>query len=71
MNLQKHKEILSVSSHLGRTGNYEVRKYRDSGGYVLIDTLGDFVIIEEDSVDKIYSILYTDLFKHNKLKINA
>ena len=53
MNLKKHEEILSVSSPLGRTGNYEVRKYRDSGGYVLIDILGDFVVIEEDSVDKI------------------
>jgi hypothetical protein len=71
MNLEKHKEIISVSSHLGHTGNYEIRKYRDGGGYVLIDILGDFVIIEEDSVDKIYNILYTDLFKHDKLKINA
>tara|TARA_B100000678_G_scaffold188784_1_gene157892 strand:+ start:66 stop:278 length:213 start_codon:yes stop_codon:yes gene_type:complete len=70
MNLKKHEEILSVSSPLGRTGNYEVRKYRDSGGYVLIDILGDFVVIEEDSVDKIYSILYTDLFKHGKIKRN-
>ena len=46
MNLQKHKEILSVSSHLGHTGNYEIRKYRNSGGYVLIDILGDEICLE-------------------------
>jgi hypothetical protein len=70
MNLRHHNEILSVSSHLGHTGNYEIRKYRNSGGYVLIDILGDFVIIEEDSVDNIYSILYADLVKHDKIKTN-
>lgn len=61
MNLKKHMEILDVSNHLGHSGNYEVRKYCNGGGYVILDALGDFVIIEEDEADNIYSIIYTDL----------
>tara|TARA_B100000959_G_scaffold189275_1_gene198004 strand:+ start:2911 stop:3117 length:207 start_codon:yes stop_codon:yes gene_type:complete len=64
MNLRKHMEILDVSDHLGHTGDYEIRKYREGGGYVLLDVLGDFVIIEEDEVDNIFSVIYNDI--HNE-----
>jgi hypothetical protein len=53
-------EILDVSDHLGHTGDYEIRKMRMGASYVLLDVLGDFVIIEEDEVDNIFSIIYND-----------
>ena len=55
MNLDKFKEIIDVSTHVDVIGDYEVRRYKHNGGYIIIDALGDFVIITEDCIDKVDS----------------
>ena len=61
MNIDKFKEILNCSTHVNAIGDYEIRRYHDSGGYIIIDALGDFVILTADSVYEVCSIIFGDL----------
>ena len=61
MNLDKFREIIDVSTHVDVIGDYEIRRYKNSGGYIIIDALGDFVVLTEDCVDRICGIIFGDL----------
>jgi len=61
MNLENFREIIDVSTHVDVIGDYEVRRYKQNGGYIIIDALGDFVIITEDCIDKVCSVIFGDL----------
>ena len=61
MNLDKFREIIDISTHVDVIGDYEVRRYKNNGGYIIIDALGDFVILTEDCVDKVCGIIFGDL----------
>ena len=70
MNSKKFKEILEVSTHIDKSGDYEIRRYTNSGGYVIIDTLGDFVILDEYNVADVCSIIFEDLIDQGKITQN-
>ena len=70
MNIEKFREILDVSTHVDVIGDYEVRRYHDSGGYVIIDALGDFIILTADSVDEVCSIIFGDLVDEQTVTTN-
>lgn len=61
MNLVKFKEILDVSTHVDAVGDYEIRRYKNSGGYIIIDALGDFVVLTEECIDGVCGAIFTDL----------
>ena len=70
MNIDKFKEILNCSTHVDVTGDYEIRRYYDSGGYIIIDGLGDFIILAEDEVNEICGIIFEDLINKQTIQIN-
>ena len=70
MNTKKFKEILEQSTHIDSVADYEIRRYTNSGGYVIIDTLGDFVILDEDNVTDVCGIIFEDLIDQGKITEN-
>ena len=70
MNLDKFKEIIDVSTHVDVIGDYEVRRYKHNDGYIIIDALGDFVIITEDCIDKVCGVIFGDLIDQKVILTN-
>ena len=70
MNTKKFKEILEQSTHIDSVADYEIRRYTNSGGYVIIATLGDFVILDEYNVADVCSIIFEDLIDQGKITQN-
>jgi hypothetical protein len=52
---------------LDQVGEYVIRKFIASDNYVIIDNLGDFIILERDIADQICSVLWNDIAPQEKL----
>ena len=70
MNIDRFKELLDVSIHINVIGDYEIRRYKNGGGYVIIDALGDFIILTADSVNEVCSIIFGDLVDEQTVTTN-
>ena len=70
MKVTKFKEILNHSKHIDHHEEYEVRRYKNNGGYIIIDALGDFVILEENKASKVCEIIFSDLINNKLVVIN-
>jgi len=44
------------------SNEYLIRKFKDGGNYLIIDSYGDFLIIERDEVDSVLQIIWDDLY---------
>jgi len=62
MNLSKFEELKQHTYRCQTIGNYELRKYRESDNYVLVDSIGDFIVIDSDSLVDI-AVLLTNQIK--------
>jgi hypothetical protein len=62
MNLSNFKELEAHTYRCQIIGNYELRKYRESDNYVLVDAIGDFIVIDNDSLIDI-AVLLTNQIK--------
>ncbi len=67
MNIADIDEIIEATELIEQVGEYVIRKFIPSGNYVIIDNIGDFVIIEKEKADHICSIIWTDLAPAEKL----
>ena len=70
MNVTKFKEILNHSKHIDHHEEYEVRRYKNNGGYIIIDALGEFVILEENKASKVCEIIFGDLIAQKTVTLN-
>ena len=59
MNIADIDEIIEATELLDQVGEYVIRKFIASDNYVIIDNLGDFIILERDLADQICSILWS------------
>ena len=62
MNIKKHQELIDLTDFLAVSNEYLIRKFKEGGNYLIIDTLGDFLIIERDDVDSVFSTNGSDLY---------
>ena len=67
MNIADIDEIVEATELIEQAGEYVIRKFIPSGNYVIIDNIGDFIILERDIVDQICSILWSDIAPTEKL----
>ena len=67
MNIADIDEIVEATELIEQVGEYVIRKFIPSGNYVIIDNIGDFVILERDIADQICSILWNDIAPQEKL----
>ena len=67
MNIADISEIVEATELLDQVGEYVIRKFITSDNYVIIDNIGDFIILERDITDQICSILWSDIAPTEKL----
>ena len=67
MNIADISEIVEATELIEQVGEYVIRKFIASDNYVIIDNLGDFIILERDLADQICSILWSDIAPTEKL----
>ena len=67
MNIADIDEIVEATELLDQVGEYVIRKFIASEQYVIIDNIGDFIILERDIADQICSILWNDIAPQEKL----
>ena len=62
MNIDKHQELIDLTDYLAVSNEYLIRKFKEGGNYLIIDTYGDFLILERDEVDTVTNIIWNDLY---------
>ena len=62
MHIDNLKELIELTNLLGVTNEYVIRKFKDGGNYLIIDTYGDFLILERDEVESVFSTIWNDLY---------
>jgi hypothetical protein len=63
MNINKHKELIPLTDNVENTGNYLVRRFKDdSGNYLIIDTYGDFIVLDKQSAGDVLSAIWDDAY---------
>ena len=67
MNIADIDEIIEATELLDQVGEYVIRKFIASDNYVIIDNIGDFIILERDITDQICSVLWNDIAPQEKL----
>ena len=67
MNIADISEIVEATELIEQVGEYVIRKFIAGDNYVIIDNLGDFIILERDIVDQICSVLWNDITPQEKL----
>ena len=67
MNIADISEIVEATELIEQVGEYVIRKFIASDNYVIIDNLGDFIILEKDNVDQLCSVLWNDIAPQEKL----
>ena len=61
MNIADISEIVEETELIEQVGEYVIRKFIASEQYVIIDNIGDFIILERGIVDQICSVLWNDI----------
>ena len=67
MNIADIDEIIEPTELIEQVGEYVIRKFIASDNYVIIDNIGDFIILERDIADQICSLLWNDIAPQEKL----
>ena len=62
MNIDKHQELIDLTDYLAVSNEYLIRKFKDGGSYLIIDTYGDFLILKRDDVETVTNIIWNDLY---------
>ena len=67
MNIKNFEEVIEATEFIESHGNYVLRKFASSGNYVIIDKIGDFVVLDRDAAESICSAIWGDLTPLEKL----
>jgi|TARA_Y100001949_G_scaffold150077_1_gene135110 hypothetical protein len=62
MNIENFQELIDISDYVDVVEEYLIRKFKDGGNYIIIDSYGDFLILDRDNVDNIFSSIWNDLY---------
>ena len=62
MNIDKHQELIDLTDYLAVSNEYLIRKFKEGGSYLIIDTYGDFLILKRDEVETVTNIIWKDLY---------
>jgi len=59
-------QFLQVTARLGTTDRYDIRKFNNGGNFLLVDTHGDYLVIERESADDICNLIFTEAISKYK-----
>ena len=63
MNVKEYKEVVKASTILKVVGDYTIRKFKASDNYIIIDNIGDFIVLDEESADAVCMTIWEDFSK--------
>ena len=64
--VEQFNQFLQRTIRLGTTERYDIRKFNDGGNFLLVDTHGDYLVIERESADDICNLIFTDISTKTK-----
>ena len=67
MNMNKYEELRENTEPIGGTTQFEVRTFRSSGNFLIIDEDGDFIIIDRDHAEFVGSCILTHLMQTKEI----
>ena len=68
MNIKQFQEVVEATIYIDNIGHYVIRKFKTPpGNFVLIDKIGDFIVLERAKADEICSVLWEDIAPEYKL----
>jgi len=62
MNVKDFKELIETTEFVGSTDDYLIQKFKEGGNYLIVDTYGDFLILERDKIESVFSTIWDDLY---------
>ena len=62
MNIDNFQELIDLTDYLAVSDQYHIRKFKEGGSYLIIDTYGDFLILKRDEVETVTNIIWKDLY---------
>ena len=62
MNIDNFQELIDLTDYLAVSNEYLIRKFKEGGSYLIIDTYGDFIILKRDEVETVTNIIWNDLY---------
>ena len=70
MNISRHPEIAIHTDLLAQSKQYQIRIFKDTGNFVVVDEVGDFVVVDRDEAEFVSSALLTNLMEHNEVLVS-
>lgn len=68
MNIKHFKEVVEATIYIDKIGHYVIRKFKTPPeNFVLVDSIGDFIVLERAKADDICSVLWGDIAPEYKL----
>ena len=56
MNVKDFKELIETTEFVGSTDDYLIQKFKEGGNYLIVDTYGDFLILERDKLKTLWEV---------------
>ena len=70
MNITKHPEIEAQTDFLAQSKQYQIRIFKSSGNFVVLDEDGDFVVVDRHEAEYVSSALLTNLMENNEILVS-
>ena len=67
MHMNKYEELMENTEPLGSTSQFQIRTFKSSGNFLIIDEDGDFIIIDRDHAEFISTCILTNLMETNEI----
>ena len=67
MHMNKYEELRENTESIGVTNQFEVRTFKASGNFLIIDEDGDFIIIDRDHAEFVGSCILTHLMQTKEI----
>mgnify|MGYP001211309369 FL=1 len=70
MNISRYPELEDHTDFLASSRQYQIRIFKKTGNFVVLDEDGDFVVVNRSEAEWVSSIMLTNLMEHNEVMVS-
>ena len=70
MNISRYPELELHTDYLASTNQYQIRIFKKTGNFVVLDEDGDFVVVNRSEAEWVASHLLTNLMEHDEIIVS-
>jgi len=70
MNISRYPELEDHTDFLAKSRQYQIRIFKKTGNFVVLDEDGDFVVVNRSEAEWVSSIMLTNLMEHNEVMVS-